>query len=169
MLADARGRSLSGDLLFHLVDGPPGAAVSVRTLQARASLDQYVLYDRASGQALQSAHWEDFPPMAKAVATGVDIHEGSFFGRLGPWLNTVFATALVWLSVSGFMAWWRRKPADALGVPARERTAWPRWLTLATAIACLVLPLLALSALCLAVLDRLWLAAVAARAPRSDG
>ncbi len=166
MLADARVRSLSGDLLFYLVDGPPGAAVSVRTLQPRASLDRYVLYDRASGQALQSADWGDFPPMAKAVATGVDIHEGSFFGRLGPWLNTVFATALVWLSVSGFMAWWRRKPADALGVPARERTAWPRWLTLAAVITCLVLPLLALSALCLALLDRLWLAAVAARAPR---
>ena len=158
MLVDARARSLSGDLMFYLVDGPPGSAVSVRTLQPRASLDQYVLYDRAGSQALQTADWNDFPPLAKAVATGVDIHEGSFFGTLGPWVNTVFAAVLVWLSASGFMAWWRRKPADALGVPRRVRSPWPRWLKVAAVLAFLLLPLLALSALCLAALERLWLA-----------
>jgi uncharacterized iron-regulated membrane protein len=156
--ADARARKLEGTLFFYLVDGPPGSAISVRTLYARAAQDRYALYDRATGQALATADWSDFPPLAKAVATGVNVHEGSFFGRLGPWVNTVVALALAWIAGTGLMAWWRRKPQGALGTPARERTPWPRWLLLAAAILFALLPLLALSALALLVLDRIWLA-----------
>jgi uncharacterized iron-regulated membrane protein len=102
-------------------------------------------------------NWKDFPIIAKTVATGVSIHEGGFFGRSGPWLNTLFASALVWMSVTGFMAWWRRKPADAMGLPPRPAGAWPFWLKSSSVLLFASLPLLALSAVLLWLVEKLWL------------
>ena len=103
--------------------------------------------------------------MAKAVATGVDIHEGSYFGSAGPWLNTVFALSLVWLSITGLLAWWRRKPADALGVPVRPASPWPRWLKICAIAVGTLLPLLALSAVIIWLAERGWLRIAKAAAP----
>ncbi|MEP6907503.1 MAG: PepSY domain-containing protein, partial [Pseudoxanthomonas sp.] len=89
--------------------------------------------------------------------TGVSIHEGGFFGRIGPWLNTLFASALVWMSVTGVMAWWRRKPANAMGVPPRAARPWPLWLRCSSVLLFALLPLLTLSAALLWLAERLWL------------
>ena len=157
MVRDARADGMDGDLLLRMVDGPADAAVSLRTQQAGASQERYALYDRRDGRRVETADWRDFPLMARTVATGVDIHEGGFFGRLGPWLNTAFAATLVWLSFTGILAWWRRKPADALGVPARPPQPWPRWLKAAAVGMGAVLPLLAISASLLWLAERGWL------------
>ncbi len=164
MLEQARSRGLRGDLVFSLVEGPPGAAVSVRNQRPRASQETYLLLDRADANVVGEATWKDFPVLAKTIATGVDIHEGGYFGRIGPWLNTLFASALVWLSLSGLMAWWRRKPADAMGAPPRPVRPWPLWLKCSSVLLFAVLPLLALSAALLWLAERIWLSAFAAPA-----
>lgn len=156
MLDRARARGLDGDLMFYMVDGPPGSAVSVREAKARSADERYLLMDRANAAVVEQASWDDFPPMAKAVATGVDLHEASYFGRAGPWVNTVFAAALVWLCITGAMAWWRRKPAASIGAPPPPRHPWPLWLRLASLAVFAVLPLLALSAAVLWLVETLW-------------
>jgi len=156
MLDVARGDGLDGDLLFLMVDGPPGSAVSVREVKARSSQERYLLMERAASKVLERADWAGFPLMAKAVATGVDIHEASYFGRVGPWVNTTFALALAWLCLTGVLSWWKRKPATSLGVPPRARTAWPWWLRIGAALMFLLLPLLALSAALLWILEATW-------------
>lgn len=158
MVRDARADGMDGDLILRMLDGPPEAAVSLRSQRARASQEHYALYDRQDGRRVGAASWDDFPWLAKTVATGVDIHEGGFFGRFGPWLNSAFAGTLVWLSITGFMAWWRRKPADALGVPPRPSQPWPRWLKISATCLCALLPLLALSAALLWLAEHAWLA-----------
>ncbi len=156
MVADARQNGMQGDLMLYMIDGPPGSAVSLRSLRDRASEEQYVLFDRANGARVGAAGWSDFPPLAKGIATGVDLHEGSYFGRVGPWINTALASALLWLAVTGVGAWWTRKPAGSAGIPPPVATRWPLWvLTLAVAL-CVLLPLLGLSVVCLWLGERAW-------------
>jgi len=157
MLQRSRSRGLKGDLVFYMVEGPPGSAVSVRNVMPRASQQTYLLLDRKDASVVGQAEWKDFPAVARTVATGVSIHEGGFFGRIGPWLNTLFASALAWMSVTGFMAWWRRKPADAMGLPPRPARPWPLWLKFSSVLLFLMLPLLTLSAGSLWLMEKLWL------------
>ncbi len=157
MLEQSRSRGMQGDLVFLMIAGPPGSAVSVRNAMPRASQQSYLLLDRNDASVVGQAQWKDFPIIARTVATGVSIHEGGYFGRIGPWLNTVFASALSWLCFSGFMSWWRRKPADAMGVPPRPARPWPAWLKLSSAVLFAVLPLLTVSAALLWLAERLWL------------
>lgn len=153
MLDEARARGMQGDLLFRMVDGPPGSAVSLRSIQPRASQERYLLLDRGDARVLEEADGARFAAIASAVATGVKLHEGDYFGRFGPWINTAFALALSWLCVTGAMAWWRRKPAHALGLPPRARAGWPLWLRLSGLALFAVLPLLAASAALLWLLE----------------
>lgn len=157
MLEQARARGMQGDLMFYMVDGPPGSAISVRNMKPRASQQSFLLLDRKNASVVGGAEWKDFPLVAKAVATGVSIHEGGFFGKIGPWLNTLFAIALVWMSVTGFMAWWRRKPANAMGVPSRPSKPWLLWVRLSSLLLFALLPLLALSAALLWLAEMSWL------------
>jgi uncharacterized iron-regulated membrane protein len=163
MLDTARARGMQGDLLFRMVDGPPASAVSLRSIEPRVSQERYLLLDRGDARVLQDISGARFPVMARAVATGVKLHEGDYFGRSGLWINTAFASALVWLCVTGVMAWWRRKPARALGVPPRARSGWPLWLRLSALGLFAVLPLLAASAAILWVLEAASLRLVRAR------
>ncbi|MEZ5485246.1 MAG: PepSY domain-containing protein [Lysobacteraceae bacterium] len=156
MLEQARDEGLDGDLLFRMIDGPPGSAISVRDNHARAADERYLLLDRGNGEVLERADWRSFPVLAKAVATGVDIHEASYFGRVGPWINTGFALALLWLCFTGLMSWWRRKPTSSLGAPPAPQQPWPAWLRIGAVLAFLLLPLLAVSALLLWVVETVW-------------
>ncbi len=63
------------------------------------------------------------PPLAKAIALGIDLHEGHFFGRINQIFNTLVATALVWLCVTGFIGWYQRRPAGRVARAAEARAA----------------------------------------------
>lgn len=157
ILADARRHAGAADLQFRFVDGPPEIAVSVRSQRALSSDEVHGLYDRTDGHRAAGADWSDYPTIARAVSTGVDIHEGSYFGRAGPWINTVFALALVWLCVAGAMAWWMRRPAGSAGVPPRSSAPWPRWWKVGLAAMAVAMPLLGLSLVLLWCGERVWL------------
>ena len=58
--------------------------------------------------------WSDYPLIPKAIATGVDLHEGTFLGRANQWFNTAVVAALYWLAITGFIGWYRRRPAGQL-------------------------------------------------------
>lgn len=156
MLDQARALGMDGDLMFHMVDGPPGSAVSVRDARVRDGEQRFLLLDRGDGRLLDQAGRAQLPPLARAVATGVDIHEADYFGRLGPWVNTGFALSLVWLCVTGAMAWWRRRPAGRLGTPPAPQRAWPWALRAGALVLFVALPLLAVSALALWLGEWLW-------------
>lgn len=83
MLEQARARGMAGDLMFYMLDGPPGSAVSLRSVAAKASDERYLLLDRADAKVIDDTGWSSFPLMAKTVATGVKLHEADYFGRSG--------------------------------------------------------------------------------------
>lgn len=159
-VALARAQGVTGDLEIRL-DAPtqPDAATSIRNLAPRASQETAVAIDRYSRETLVHTTWEDYPPIPRAVATGVDLHEGTFFGRSNQWLNTALSVALVWLSTTGLLSWWWRRPRAGragLAAPARLPAALPRPVLAVAGGLCIALPLLGASVLALWALDGAW-------------
>ena len=99
--------------------------------------------------------WPDFPAIPKMISLGIDLHEGHFFGRVNQVFNTLFAAALVWLSVTGLMGWYRRRPLGGLSPPPRRELRAPRAVIATGALLCIVLPLFGLSVLGIAAIDRI--------------
>ncbi|MGQ0529881.1 MAG: PepSY-associated TM helix domain-containing protein [Panacagrimonas sp.] len=153
-LRRARDAGVSGDIEIKL-DGKPGSALSLRNRLPRAALETQLALDRGSGAVLVKTTWDDYPPIPRAVSVGVDLHEGTFFGRANQWFNTVFALALVWISATGFLSWWLRRPRGKLGAPLRAEIRLPRWALATGAALCVVMPLLGASVLGLWLVDRL--------------
>ena len=156
----ARAQGVTGDLEIRLdAPGRRDAATSIRNLAPRASQETAIAIDRYSRATLVRTTWDDYPPIPRAVATGVDLHEGTFLGRANQWLNTAVSVGLVWLSITGLLSWWWRRPREGragLAVPARLPAPLPRPV-LATAVGlCVALPLLGASVLALWLLDATW-------------
>lgn len=82
--------------------------------------DRTVHIDQYTGKILADVRYDDYPVVGKLMAVGIALHEG----QLGLWsvlLNIAFALILVLISVSGIVAWWKRRPAGAgrLAAPPR--------------------------------------------------
>ncbi|MCC2658354.1 MAG: hypothetical protein K0Q76_3462 [Panacagrimonas sp.] len=160
-VALARAQGVTGELEIRLdVPDEIDAATSMHSLAPRASQETAIAIDRYSRRTLVRTTWDDYPPIPRAVATGVDLHEGTFFGRSNQWLNTAVSACLVWLSVTGLLSWWWRRPRDGragLAAPARSPGPLPRAVLATGAVLCAVLPLLGLSVLTLWLIDGAWL------------
>ncbi|MGQ0699494.1 MAG: PepSY-associated TM helix domain-containing protein [Panacagrimonas sp.] len=151
----ARKAGVHGDLEVKL-DGAADSALSVRNRMPRAAQETALAFDRGSREVLVETTWADFPAVPRAVATGVDLHEGSFFGRANQWFNTTVSLALVWISLTGFLSWWLRRPKGRLAAPLRAEIRLPRW-ALGTGIGlCVFMPMLGASVLALWGLDRMF-------------
>src|SRR5690606_39506218 len=103
---------------------------------------------------------------------------GALFGAINQLVGLITTLALVTMSVTGFLMWRRRRPANQLGAPPMPAAAGkPVFVTVVILVLALLLPLLAASLLLLWLLDRLlprlhpgvaaWLG-LARSAPRGD-
>lgn len=153
-VAQARAQGLRGPLEIKL-DGRPDSALALANRAPRAAQETRIAFDRGTGEVVARTDWTDYPPIPRAVAVGVDLHEGTFFGRANQWFNTIFALALVWISVTGFLSWWLRRPRGKLGAPLRAEIRLPRWALATGACLCIVMPLLGASVLALWLGDRM--------------
>jgi uncharacterized iron-regulated membrane protein len=146
--AGARGQI---EMLVALDGGP----VNVRDDHPRAYDEVWLQLDGHTGAVRTKVTWPDFPAIPKLIAFGIDLHEGHFFGRINQVFNTLFAASLVWLSVTGFMGWYRRRPQGGLSPPPRRELRPPRAVIATGAVLCVLLPLLGLSVLGIAAIDRI--------------
>ena len=144
-----RAQGLTGSLEIRLGQSAD-SVLRVSSKHDRASDERSISFDRYSRAVLAQSNWADFKLMPKAIATGVDLHEGSFFGRMNQWFNTALSMALIWLSVTGVIGWWKRRPTSFDGkltlpkVPPAVQSV-PLWLLALMICFCLVLPLLGLT------------------------
>ena len=150
-LDTARSEGLHGELEFRVGrnDGP----ITVTEKAGRTANERVLSIERDSGRILDRADWDDFPLIPKFVSTGVDLHEGSFFGTTNRVFNTVVVLALFWLVFTGSIGWYKRRPGQGLAAPAALRRPWPRWLKVSAWAACIAMPLFALSVLALWAID----------------
>ncbi|MFZ2507499.1 MAG: PepSY domain-containing protein [Steroidobacteraceae bacterium] len=152
LIASARAAGARGTIELH--PALQGGPVNVRDDHARAPDEVWLQLDAQTGAVLTRVTWRDFPLLSKLVSLGVDLHEGSYFGRANQVFNTLVALALVWLCVTGFIGWYRRRPAGGLAPPPHRAIRFPAVLIAAAGFLCVALPLLGASVLAITLLDR---------------
>lgn len=127
-------------------------------------LDQY------SGAVLKDIRYRDYGPVAKAVSYGTSLHMGRYFGVANQIVCTVISLGLAAMAITGFVMWWKRRPAGALGAPSRERARPPMraWAAALVALG-IIFPLMGATLVAVWALDRAVFARRAARmVDRSD-
>ena len=93
------------------------AAFWLRSAGINRNEQTELIIDQYSGALLKRHDFGDNPALAKTVSYGISFHQGQLYGWLNIMQNTVAALLGVMLSISGFAAWWMRRPAGTLGVP----------------------------------------------------
>lgn len=153
LVARVRAEGLRRRIELH-PHGDGQARVNARDEHARSRDEVWLQLDAHSGAVLTKVTWPDFPPLARAVALGVDLHEGKYFGRINQIFNTVVALALVWLAVTGFIGWYRRRPQGGFAAPPRQQQKLPLAAKTGAMVLCVVLPMLAGTLVVLLLLER---------------
>ena len=114
-----------------------------------------LIVDQYSGEVLARVDFADNPVVAKTVSYGISFHQGELYGWLNVAQNTLAAFLAFALSVTGVVAWWKRRPTGELGVPrAPEASLSSGMIVLLIGLA-IVLPLMGTSLIVALVLD--WL------------
>lgn len=66
--------------------------------------------DGTTMQVVDRVDFADFPLTAKLASWGVNLHMGVMFGLANQIILFVIASALVSMTVLGYLMWWRRRP-----------------------------------------------------------
>lgn len=123
IVAEAKSRHLP----FPVIVTPPGGAQpfggkrssawSVRSDTQNRPLRVSLTFDPLTGRETSREAFADKHVIDRVVGYGVAWHEGQLFGLLNQLIGVATALMLVTMSVTGFVLWRRRKPADRLGAP----------------------------------------------------
>lgn len=153
-IAEARARGVVGTLQLRL-GAMPESDWWIHNLDSPPGLDRYLMADRYAGTITTDIHGRENPLMARAIDAGVHLHQGDY-GAINRWGNTAVSVALVWMSLTGLVSWWLRRPrGTGLAAPTAVDVRWPRALIAGAVLLCLLLPLLGASVLVLLMLDPL--------------
>ena len=113
----------------HFPRGETGVFTATASTMGRdihnALDDRTVHYDRYSGAVIADVGFMDYNWFAKSMAFGIALHMGQF----GVWnlvACTLFCLAVIFLSVSGVVMWWKRRPANAFAAPPMPKDL-KRW------------------------------------------
>ena len=116
LLNIAREQRLVGDLEAR----PPVApkfGILIRTIEGTPADDQVELHlDTRTGEVMRRATYDMYPTMAWFRSKMAALHVGHLFGFWSIVLNLAAALSILVLAVSGFYAWWARRPKGELGV-----------------------------------------------------
>ena len=112
-----------------------------------------LIIDQYSGDVLQRFDFADNPIIARTVSKGISFHQGELYGWLNLAQNTFAALLVLVLSISGFVAWWKRKPEGKLGVPAAPEAALGLGMMALVVVLSLLFPLVGASLIVALVLD----------------
>lgn len=155
----------SEHLPFPVLVAPPGAPGRfgkgrgsdwvVRSDTQNRPLRVTITYDAMTGKEKRRETFADSHPIDRVVGYGVAWHEGQLFGWVNQLVGVLTALMLVTLSVSGFVLWRRRKPADRLGAPPAPGNRAIARLLPVVALFAVLLPLLGLSLVAIVLFDRL--------------
>jgi uncharacterized iron-regulated membrane protein len=144
----ARDRGVTGAITIQLSPWQ-GAPLFVTNRVASLKEDRIITADPATGKIGGDFRNSDLPIIPRLVAVGVHVHQGDF-GPLNLWLNTLFAISLIWLSATGLVSWWIRRPKGKLGIPPSRDVRWPKGMVIPLAVMSLFLPIFGLSVVAIA-------------------
>jgi uncharacterized iron-regulated membrane protein len=166
----AFARQIGFDNRFQL--NVPGGETGVWTI-SRDSMsndsthpteDRTVHIDQYTGKILADVKFADYSVYGKGMAVGIALHEGD----MGWWnvaLNTIFCLSVIFVSVSGAVMWWMRRPSKARRLAAppmpRDMPLWQGAVFIGLAVS-LAFPMAGLTLLAVLALDVLILSRIPA-------
>lgn len=117
IVAQARALGFDGRFQLSFPNGETGVWTIARDTMSNDSdnplSDRTVHIDRYTGKVLADIRFADYSAAGKAMAVGVAFHEGDIGGGWNVALNTAFCLSVIFLSVSGVVMWWKRRPSGA--------------------------------------------------------
>ncbi|GFE64889.1 PepSY-associated TM helix domain-containing protein [Litoreibacter roseus] len=131
------------------------AAFWIRSASTNRYDQTELIVDQYTGAVLKRHDFAANPAIAKTVSLGISFHQGELYGWLNIAQNTIAALAAFILSISGFVAWWKRRPAGSLGVPRAPDAAMSPVLVLLVVGVAILFPLVGASLIVVLILD--WL------------
>lgn len=127
IVAKAKQESLSFPVIVTPPDAPgllgaPGVtAWTVRSDAQNRPLRTSITYDMATGHETLREGFADRHVIDRVVDYGIAWHEGQLFGWVNQLIGVLTAIGLIFVTVSGFVLWRRRKPDNILGAPPPAR------------------------------------------------
>lgn len=158
VLVSARQAGLDGPLrMIAPTDGHTAWSVSQRWEPWVFSSDA-VAVNGADGQIVDALPFADLSPYSKLSSWGIYLHMGIMFGLPLQIALAITALGVVWLAVTGYRMWWRRRPTRGGAPAALGRTTGHSWTAYAIAAAGalgvgLVLPVFGVSVAVFVVVD----------------
>lgn len=131
------------------------AAYWVRSASINRAEQSELIIDQYSGAVLKRHDFADNPAVARVVSQGISFHQGELYGWLNLAQNTIAAFLALVLSLSGFVAWWMRRPAGGLGIPAAPDASLGTGMIVLVISLSILLPLVGVSLVIALILD--WL------------
>lgn len=122
VFAVAKAEGLKAPYQMRPAKGADGA-FWVRSASKNRGDQSELIVDQYSGAVLKRHDFADNPIVAKTVSWGISFHQGELYGTLNLIQNVIAAMVGLLLSVTGFVAWWKRRPSGSLGVPAAPEAA----------------------------------------------
>jgi len=143
----ANRNGLNGDLNIKIPRSPSDTYAVQRSSDDPANRPSMHI-DQYSGKSLAVSDWNNTPVLAKAVAYGIKLHRGEYFGVWNLVLVLITTLVLILMAVSGLVLWLQRRPQHKLGAPKRPKHyTQPSWIIWTTAGFSAFMPLLGLSLL----------------------
>lgn len=118
------------------------------------SKQRIVHLDQYTGKPLIDMSYADYGPAAKAMEWGINVHMGQEFGLANQLFMLALCLAIILMSVSAGIMWWKRRPAGSLGIPpAPADRSVMRGLLAIMALVGIIFPLVGASLLVMLALD----------------
>ncbi|MGH6869410.1 MAG: PepSY domain-containing protein, partial [Methylocella sp.] len=116
-----------------------------------------VYLDQYSGKVLGDVGFAQYGPAAKSIEWGIAVHQGQESGALNRYVMLGGCIAVVLLTISAPVMWWKRRPKGSFGLPPAAASSSAALGVLAVmAIAGLIYPLVGLSMLAGLMVERLY-------------
>ncbi|MGH6834038.1 MAG: PepSY-associated TM helix domain-containing protein [Methylocella sp.] len=139
-----------------LPSGPKGAYMA-SSRPNRVEDTRTVYLDQYSGKVLGDVGFAQYGPAAKAFEWGIAVHQGQEYGALNRYVMLGGCIAVVLLTISAPVMWWKRRPKGSFGLPPAAASRRAALGVLAVmAIAGLIYPLVGLSMLAALTFERLY-------------
>lgn len=143
----------------------PADQSGVFTLSAfppKAQDEATVHIDQYSGAVIADYQYENYGWIGKVVAWGITLHKGTQFGIINQVISLLICLGIIFVAVTGFYLWWKRKPKEGLGAPKAPPTRTMRGFVIVLIALGILFPLVGLTLVIVWLVD--WL--VIQRVPR---
>lgn len=137
---------------------PPRSETGVYTAAiypADLAYERTIHVDQYSGERLVDTAFADYPATGKLIEWSINVHKGQEWGLFNQLLMLATCFAIIAMSVSAVVMWWKRRPKGRIGVPPgpREKRIYIGLWAIA-AVFGVIFPLTGLTILAMIVLDQ---------------